>query len=146
MSITAANAVLILSVRDNAGAPILPATRIQQFSTDDVYDVPAIKTAETQMGVDGNLAAGFIYVEIPQTYTLMADSPSNNFFDAWRLQELAAVEKFRATGQIALPGISTKFNQVQGVLNDFVPVPQGKKVLQARHFVVVWQSIFPAPI
>jgi tail fiber protein gp32 len=141
MSITSANAVLTLSI------PLLFPfpQRIQGFATDDIYDVPAIKKVETQMGVDGVLSAGFVYVEIPQDITLQADSISNLFFDTWAQQMNAAQDVYEASGEIVLPGISTKFQQIRGFLTGYTPVPAGKKTLQPRKYQITWQNIAPSP-
>ena len=69
MSITTANAVVMLGI-----IPLFPIPQqIQGFASDEVYDVPSIKSAEALMGVDGKKSSGFVYVLIPQTITLQAD-------------------------------------------------------------------------
>lgn len=142
MSITSANAILVLSIPPLFAIP----QQLQQFATDDIYDVPSIKSVETMMGVDGVLSGGFVFVEIPQSITLQADSPSNLVFDIWWTQMQAAKEVYVANGQIKLPGINTKFNQTRGFLTGYKPVPAGKKVLQSRQYEITWQSIVPSPI
>lgn len=141
-SITAANAVLTLSV-----FPLFPIPQqIQGFSTDDVYDIPQIKSVETMMGVDGILSGGFVYVQIPQQITLQADSASNLFFDTWWAQMQAARDVYVASGQIKLPGISTKFTQTTGFLTGYKPAPAAKKLLQPRQYEITWGKIVPAPM
>lgn len=140
-SITSANAVLMLSV-----PPLFPIPQqIQGFATDDIYDVPQIKSVEVMMGVDGVLSAGFVYIQIPQTITLQADSPSNSFFDTWWTQMQAAQDAYEASGLIRLPSISTKFTQTTGFLTGYKPVPAGKKTLQPRTYEITWARISPAP-
>lgn len=140
-SITAANAVLMLAV-----PPLFPVPQqIQGFSTDDVYNIPQIKSVETMMGVDGVLSGGFVYVQIPQEITLQADSASNRFFDTWWAQMQAAKDVYAAAGLIQLPSVLTKFIQTKGFLTGYSPAPQAKKVLQPRRFEITWESILPAP-
>lgn len=140
-SITAANAVLMLAV-----PPLFPVPQqIQGFSTDDVYNIPQIKSVETMMGVDGVLSGGFVYVQIPQEITLQADSASNRFFDTWWAQMQAAKDIYAAAGLIQLPSVLTKFIQTKGFLTGYSPAPQAKKVLQPRRFEITWESILPAP-
>ena len=140
-SITSANTVLTLAI------PLLFPTpqQIQGFATDDIYDIPSIRSVEVQMGVDGVLSGGFVFVQVPQTITLQADSPSNDFFDAWWAQMQAAREVYTAEGRIVLPSIRTKFVQVNGYLTGYKPAPAAKKTLQPRPYEITWESIAPAP-
>ena len=71
-NITDANSVVILSVDD-----LYPAgVQIQGFSTDTAWTAGDSQIAETRMGVDGRLSAG--YTPQPRTITisLEASSPS----------------------------------------------------------------------
>lgn len=141
-SITSANAILTLSV-----LPLFPVPQqIQGFAVDDIYDVDAIKSVETMMGVDGVLSGGFVFVEITQNISLMADSASNLFFDTWWTQMQAAEDVYTASGQIVLPSISTKFNMLNGFLTGYKPIADAKKVLQPRKFQIMWNSVAPAPL
>lgn len=141
MSITAANAVLTLAI-----AQLFPIPQqLQGFATDDVYDVPTIKSVEVLMGVDGVLSAGFIYAEVPQDIHLQADSPSNAIFDTWWSQMQAARDVYEASGLILLPGLKSKFQQTRGFLTGYKPVPAGKRVLQPRTYQITWERIAPAP-
>ena len=141
MSITSANAILTLSI-----ATIFPTPQqIQEFATDDIYDIPSIKSVETRMGVDGVLTAGFVFVAIPQTITLQADSPSCALFDAWHTQQEATMDVYAANGMIKLPSLATKFTQTRGFLTGYKPAPAGKRVLEPRQFEITWESIAPAP-
>lgn len=119
--------------------------QLQGFGVDDVYDVPQIRSVETMMGVDGILSGGFVFVAIPQTITLQADSASNRLFDTWWTQMQAAKDVYIANGLIKLPGIATKFIQSTGYLTGYKPVPAGKKVLQPRTYEITWGTIVPAP-
>ena len=140
-SITSANAVLLLTI-----PPLFPVPQqLQGFATDDVYDIPQIKSVETLMGVDGVLSGGFVYVMIPQEITLQADSASNAVFDTWWTQMQAAQDVYVASGLIKLPSVATKFLQTVGYLTGYKPAPGAKKVLQPRRYEITWQSIAPAP-
>lgn len=141
MSITSANSILTLSVETLFPTP----QQLQGFGVDDIYDVPAIQSVETRMGVDGVLSAGFVYQAVQQTITLQADSPSNALFDTWWAQMQAAQDVYGASGLILLPGISSKFIMQSGFLTSFKPVPAGKKTLEARTHTITWQRVFPAP-
>jgi hypothetical protein len=140
-SITGATAVLTLAV-----TPLFPAPQqLQGFAADDVTDVPQIKSAEVLMGVDGKLSGGFVYVQVPQSIVLMADSPSNDLFDLWWTSMQASKDVFLASGIIILPAIAKKFNLVNGYLTGYKPAPQAKKLLLARQYEITWEAVNPAP-
>lgn len=139
-SITSANAVLLLSIPALYPVP----QQMQGFSADDVFDFDPLESAETVMGVDGVLSGGFVYVPIPQSITLQADSPSNLFFDTWWTSQQQIADLYFATGNITLSSIGRKYAMTRGILKTYPPVPDAKKVLQQRKFMIHWQSIFPA--
>ena len=140
-SITSSNAVLTLAI-----LPLFPIPQqLQGFGTDDIYDIPRIRSVEVMMGVDGVLSGGFIYAAVPQEITLQADSLSNRIFDTWDLQQKAAGETYVAMGSIRLPGVSTKFAMINGFLTGYSPSPAAKRVLQARRYEITWQKVIPAP-
>lgn len=141
MSITSANAVLMISIPPLFAIP----QQLQGFATDDIYDIPAIKSVEVMMGVDGKLSGGFVFAQVPQSITLQADSASNAVFDTWWNQMQAAKDTYIASGLIKLPGVFTKFSQRVGYLTGYKPAPAGKRVLQPRTYEITWQSIIPAP-
>lgn len=141
MSITSANAVLILTLPGVFSSP----QQIQQFSADDIFGVEEIEAAETAMGVDGNLTGGFVNVPTPQTITLMADSSSGFFFDQWFAQQKAQQDTFTASGTITLRSIGTKFSMVNGFLRRYKPLPDAQKTLKPRRFTIEWQSALPNP-
>lgn len=142
MSITSANAVLMLTVAGLFPTPL----KLQQFSADDLFEFEEIENAELSMGIDGVLAAGFKFVPLPQKITFMADSPSNVIFDNWNQYEIVNREKFRGGLQLQLSGLGTQWICSNGVLSRFKPVPDAKKTLQPRSFTITWQSVTPAPL
>lgn len=142
MSITAANAVLTLTIPPLFVAP----QQLQGFGVDDVYGLPQIKSVEVMMGVDGIMSMGFVKVPIPQTFTLKADSPSISLFDIWWQQMQAAGDTFSASGLIRLPGLGKKYIMNVGGLTGYKPAPDAKKLLQDQTYEITWQSIFSAPL
>ncbi len=139
-NITSADAVLTLSV-----AALFPVPQqIQGFATDDVYDIPTIKSVEAVMGVDGVLSGGFVFTAIVQELMLQADSASNAFFDTWWTQMVAAKIAYPAKGLIKLPAIATKFVQTNGLLTGY-KMPGAKRTLTARRYEITWQMIAPSP-
>lgn len=140
-TITSADCVLTLQVVPLFSIP----QQLQGFATDDIYNIPRIKSVETRMGVDGVLSGGFVFREIIQEIMLQADSASNLIFDTWWTQMQATKGTYPATGLIKLPSIATKFVQTVGFLTGYTPAPAAKGVLQPRSYEITWQKIAPAP-
>ena len=136
-SITDANAVLTLSIPLIYPQPV----QIQGFAADDIFDIPAIQSVETMMGVDGILTAGFVNVVTPFTITLMADSLSGQVFDnifAYQKQNNTVLQ---LSGSVVLPDLAQRWTMPLGFLRSYTPQPAAKKVLQPRKFVIHWQSM-----
>lgn len=142
MDITSANSVLMLSIGGLYPTP----QQLQGFSADDVFDAEAVDSAETQMGVDGNMSAGFIFVPINWNITLQADSLSNDIFDNWYSAQQAARAPYWASATVVLPSIGRKWAMTNGVMVSYPPMPAGKKVLQPRKFGIRWERISPSVI
>lgn len=140
-SITAANAVVMLTVPTLFQTP----QQLQGFAADDIYDTDAINSVETQMGVDGRLSGGFVFVPVTQNFALQSDSDSVRFFDTWWTQMQAAQEVYTANGTILLPGVQKKFTMTRGFLSGYKPIPDAKKVLQAIRFAITWNRVSPSP-
>lgn len=140
-TITSANAVLTLTQAILFPTPV----QIQQFAADDIYDMDQVRTVEALMGVDGVLSFGFIWVARTQNITLQANSPSNQFFDTLNAQEEATQDVYPLSGQITLPGISTKFNMINGAMTAYSPAPAAKRTLQPRRFQIMWNRVAPSP-
>jgi hypothetical protein len=141
MSITSANAIIMLSVPGLFDSP----QQLQGFAADDIFDAAAIKPAETSMGLDGRLSAGWIPVAVTQSYTLQADSPSVAFFEAIYNAQQAIRDIYRLSGLTVLSGIGISYNQVRGVLTNYTPMPSGKKMLMPRTFSIEWETVTPVP-
>jgi hypothetical protein len=141
MSITSANAVLMLGVTSLFSVP----QQIQAFAADDVYDIDPLDVAETQMGVDGYLTGGFVFMPIKQGISLLADSPSNDLFDQWYASQRKVKDLYVANGTITLPALGKKFTMTRGILTQYQPVPSAGKTLKSRKHVITWQSVDPAP-
>ena len=140
-TITAADVVLTISV----GIIIPQPQQLQGFATDDVFDIPSIKSVETLMGVDGILSGGFVYTEIRQEITLQADSLSNRLFDTWWTQMQATKGVYVASGAAKMPSVGTKFTMTNGFLTGYKPAPGAKRVLQPRRYEITWGRIAPSP-
>lgn len=140
-TITAANVILTLSVRGLYDAP----RRLQGFSADDVTDLDVNTNAETQMGVDGRLSAGFVFNAVMQNITLQADSESIDFFENWRQAEAQRREKYIADGAILIRATGKRYTMTRGFLSGATIMPAVRRVLQPRRFTITWESVTSAP-
>lgn len=140
-TITSANSILMLSV---AGLFDVPQ-KIQGFSADNITSTDNLASKETMMGVDGRLSAGWVAVAVPQTITLMADSPSADFFDAWLQAEETAREAYIASGSLVLPATGRKYAMTRGFLTGITKFPTVGRTLQPRPFTITWERVTPAP-
>lgn len=141
MNITSANATVLLSVLGLFPSPI----QLEQFAADDIFGTEAIEAGEAVMGADGHLTAGFVNVPTKQDYALMADSPSNFFFDQIYFQEKAQQTKFVINGIVLLTSVGTQWTMTRGFLTRYQPLPDAKKVLQSRKHSITWQTALPNP-
>lgn len=141
-TITSANAVLVLGVANLYNTPV----QIEGFSVDDAFTMEDVESAETQMGVDGNLSAGYTPYELPLEITLQSDSASNSIFEAIIQAEAISRDKYEINGSLRYPSIGYLYSFVTGYLKKFTPIPPGKKVLQPRKYEIVFQNATRAPI
>lgn len=141
-TITAANAVIMIGVTGLFPTP----QQLQKFAAEDVFDTEDVETAEIMMGVDRHLAAGIVYNPIKQGFTLMADSPSNLLFEQTYAAEQLAGDKYFFFGSVYLPSVGRNYTMTRGVLSNYKPMPDAKKVLQPRKFTLTWESVLPSSV
>ena len=139
-TLTAANSVIMLTV---AGLFDVPQ-RLSGFAADDVVDTDQVDSAETMMGVDGRLSAGWIPAPIKQTFSLQADSDSLTFFEGWYVAQQGIRELYIASGTIYLPATQRKYTLRRGFLTNHGIMPTIKKVLQPRKFGITWEGLSSA--
>lgn len=141
-TITSANSVLMLGVNGLFNVPV----QIQGYAVDDAFTIGDVDMAETMMGVDGKLSAGWIPMQKALDIMLQADSASNNFFDALIAAESTTREKYKLNGSILLPGTGMLYVLTTGYLKTGSVMPAAKKVLQPRKFTIEFEEISRAPI
>ncbi len=139
--ITAANASIVM-----AAPPVFVVPQvIQGFAPDDVFEVPSQRIAQTEMGVDGFLAVGYVFVIQPWNFTLQASSPSVQFFDALKAAQDAVKSTFFIQGTVDLPSTGNAYVLVDGTLVDYSPASSARQVLQPRRFGINWRQILVTP-
>lgn len=141
-SITSANAIIMLSVAGVFDTPV----QLQDFSADDIFGVEQLEAAKVQMGLDGQMAAGFIFKEVKQGFSLMAKSASNDLFDVWYEAQLQQADLFFASAIVVLPGIKKQWTCTVGALSRYAPAPDARDVLQPRKHEITWERMLPTNI
>jgi len=142
LTITSANSVYMLSV-----AGLFPAPqRLQGFAADDAFSTEQVQPAETVMGVDGKMSAGYLPTMTVQTISIMPDSESGFIFDEWQAKSRAISEVFWAQALITIPGIGRSWTLTNGILTGYTPIPDAKKVLQSRTFSITWENVSAVPL
>ena len=140
-TLTGASCILTISVPGLFNSPVT----LQGFAADDVFSTDDQEVAETSMGVDGILSGGFVHVPIKQTIALQADSASNAIFETWAAQQKAALDTYTANGTANIVSTGRSYVMTKGFLSTIKTVPDVKKLLQPRRFVITWQSIRSVP-
>ena len=138
-TITSANSVFTLSV---AGLFPVPQ-QLSGYSTERAWNTDGVDLAETQMGVDGRMTAGYVPNPVPQTISLQADSPSKAIFTAIARAMVASRDVYYISGTIDLPSTGESFVGRRGVLQNVKKIADAGKVLQAMDYKIVWESLEP---
>lgn len=134
LTITSANSILMLSI-----ASVFPAPQqIQGFGVDEAFDTEATDMAETQVGVDSFGVAGWVPRQVPMTITLLASSPSFLIFEEWVTAQDKINEILYASAVISIPSIARKYAAGKGALTRYPQLPNVRRVLQQRQFVITW--------
>lgn len=141
-TITSADATFVISSTDFA----LAATILEGYAADAAFATDNADTAETSLGVDGKLSAGWVPRSYNQTITLQPDSISRQVFDALVAAQDAARTVFRLNGIINLPGNQYSYSLSRGVLKNYTSMPTAQRTLQPMTFVIEWEKVLPVPI
>lgn len=141
-TITSANSVVSLSVPGLFPVP----QQLKGYAADRAWESDSVEQAETQMGVDGRMTAGYVPNPCPQRYSLQADSPSKQIFLAIQRAQKATKSIYYISGTIDLPSTGESFICRKGVFKAAKPLPDGGKVLEPMEFEIVWESIDPTLI
>ena len=124
-NITSANASLVLVVDT-----IIPAgVQLEHFSTDQAFSLSEVTVVEDRMGVDGNLAAGWIPSIKTVQIDLEAASPSLWFLDMLQRAMENNRTIYDCTLVATIPSIRKVYTWSKGVLKSGTLVSNAKKVL-----------------
>lgn len=111
-NITAANAVMVMKVEQ-----LFPqGVRLEQFSTDAMVSQGDETFAETRMGVDGQMVAGYIDMIKTLTVTMEPSSPSIQYMDTLIKAMRTNRTVYTVTMVVTLPAVGKVFTFSNGVL------------------------------
>jgi len=136
-TVTAANVVLTITVSGLYDSP----QQISGYSTDKVWSTDALKLAETMMGVDGILSAGYVPNPVNMTISLQANSFGIDVFDNIIQSTQQQREIYWINGSISVPATGKVYSAVNGVVETAKVIPDASKVLQAQEYTITWQSL-----
>jgi hypothetical protein len=102
--------------------------------------------AETRMGVDGKMSAGWTPHIVPQTIHLQADSESVEVFDTIYQYTQSQSEVLWLSAVIEIPATGMSYTLSQGVMQTYTPVAPHNRVQEPKQYVIHWGKITPAKI
>lgn len=122
LDITSANSIAVLSCE-------LFSEKLQQFAVDTAYEGEDVQIAETRIGVDGKMVAGYTPQIKPLTIHLEASSPS--------IERMVLLEQSMQKNRkvypcqmvITQPSIGKRITYSNGVLQSAKSLADGKTVL-----------------
>lgn len=136
-TITVANSVFTIMAAGLFPAPV----QLAGYSVEKAFTNEAVDMTEEQMGVDGRMTAGFIFMPVPMTVSLQADSPSKVIFTAIVAAQKTARDIYWLSGSIQLPSLGESYTLTRGVLKTPKQMPDANKVAAAMDFKMVWERI-----
>lgn len=123
--ITSADATLILTCEE-----LYPnGVQIEGFSTDQIIGGEDITIAETRMGVDGRLSAGYTPTAKNVTISLEASSPSLEVMQNIYQYMESTKSQPECSLTLTIPSRNQTVSYTQGCMTRARPVPDVKKLL-----------------
>ena len=135
LDITSANAVVALSVEN------LFSVNLENFSADSSFTTDTVQAAETRMGVDGHMAAGFTPAIKTVTINLEAGSPSHTFLQLLRQAQEVNLKPYKVQMVVSIPSIGKRYTLSNGVLQSYKDMPDGQTVLSPTQWVFHFESM-----
>lgn len=133
LDITSANAIAVLKCD-------LFSETLQQFSADTSFEGEDDQTAETRMGVDGRMVAGYTPNVKAVTIHLEASSPSYERMALLKQSMESNRKIYECSLVITMPSIGKRFTYAKGVLQSAKDLPDGKKVLDPTTWTFHFES------
>lgn len=136
-NITSANATGVMTVSELYEQGFV----LQNFATDAALAADEETLAETRMGVDGKMAAGYIPSIKPLTLTFEPFSPTVAYLDRVAARSRADMDVFEVTLSFNVPALKQVWTYKGGVLKTLKSIPDVKKVLDVRTFKFDFEGI-----
>jgi hypothetical protein len=134
--ITSANAKLILTCEE-----LYPSgVEVMMFSTNQAVSSDALQTAETRMGVDGHMAAGYVPNIKSVTVQLEASSPSRRYFQTIHKAMIANQRIYKVSLTAIIPSIGEEVIWSEGVLQNGSITSTAARVLEPTSWVMHFEK------
>lgn len=136
LDITSANATVAMSVEGG-----LFSINLEHFSADSSFTTDTVQAAETRMGVDGHMAAGYTPAIKTVTINLEAGSPSTVYMQLLRQVQEVNMRPYKVQMVISVPSIGRRYTFSEGVLQSYKDLPDGQNVLSATQWVFHFEDM-----
>ncbi len=136
-TLTSANSEFVLTIPDVFAGPVI----IQGYATDDAFGSEDVSPVEAKIGVDARKSSGYTPYLIKVPIHIQSDSPAIQIFDQWNGAILAAKDDLTCSGSIWSPSLGLAWALNNGSLTRFKPIPDAKKIFEARTFEITFESI-----
>ena len=133
--VTSANATVAISVEE------LFSTTLQNFSADSAWTSDTVQSAETRMGVDGIMVAGYTPQIKTLTINLEPSSPSLSFLQLLRQAQEANLKPYRVQVVVSIPSVKKRFTFSEGVLQSFKDLADGNTILGTTQWVFHFEGL-----
>ena len=135
LDITSANAVVAMEAEG------LFSINLENFSADSSFTSDTVQAAETRMGVDGHMAAGFTPAIKTVTINLEAGSPSAEFMGLLKQAQETNLKTYKIQMVISIPSIGKRYSYSNGVLQSYKDLPDGQNVLSPTQWVFHFEGL-----
>ena len=135
IDITSANATVALSVDS------LFSVNLEQFGADSSFTSDTQQTAETRMGVDGHLVAGYTPAAKTVTITLEPSSPSLVYLQLLKQASETNMKVYECNMVISIPSIGKRYSYSNGVLSSCKDLPDGNSVLAPTQWIFTFEGL-----
>lgn len=141
-NITSANAAAVMVI--DTLFPV--GFSLEAFSTDQSISMGEVTMAETRMGVDGKMAAGFVPSIKNVTISFEPFSSSVAYLEQLALATEANRKTYEVTLIVTVPSIERTYTFTGGVLKTAKTFPDNKKVLDPVSYTFDFEKMIPARI
>ena len=135
LDITSANATVAMAVEG------LPSIMLDHFSADSSFTSDTVQAAETRMGVDGHMSAGYTPAIKTVTINLEAGSASTQYMQLLRQVQEVNLRPYKVQMVISIPSINKRYTFSNGVLQSFKDLPDGQNVLSPTQWVFHFEDL-----